>query len=84
MVQQPCILFCSDGRSISKVGGGGAGAKNNDQIFFAFDSNLAGLHAVTCPIYVGFRPTVLALHSFCTTIKFLMSLSLFSIVTSKI
>ena len=38
----------------------GGGGKSNDQISFVFDPYLAGPHAVTCPIYVGFRPTVLA------------------------
>ena len=57
----------SDGGSNSKVGG----PKSNDQISFAYSPYLSCPH-VTCPIYVGFRPTVLA-SGFCITIKFLMS-----------
>ena len=37
----------------------GGGAKSNDQISFAYNPYLARPH-VTCPIYKGFRPTVLA------------------------
>ena len=50
----------SDGGSISKVGG----PKTNDQIAFSYNPCLACPH-VTCPTYVGSKPTVLA-SSFCS------------------
>ena len=52
------MIDCSsDGGSISKVCGGVA--KSSDQISFAYNSYLA-CPRVTCPISVGFKPTVLA------------------------
>ena len=50
------------------------GAQSNDQISFAYSPYLS-CPDVTCPIYVGFRPTVLA-SGFCITVSasiFLMS-----------
>ena len=48
---------------------GGGGGKSNDQIPFACNPYLACPH-VTCPIHVGFRPTVLAS---CITIRVIMT-----------
>ena len=68
-----CIVSCNCGESphVSHRDGGSIfkvrGLKSNDQISIAYNPYLACRH-VTCPMYVGFRPTVLA-SSFCITIK---------------